>query len=466
MTAMSRTLLTLVAALALGCSTNPSPSDSRGETATKPNVVMIIADDQGAPYSGFMGADYVHTPNLDALAAGGTVFTDGYVPANHCRPSLRTLLTGLLPVQAETIQAALQDSLSRSPRILAMSQEQQTEWRDTFDFHAFRYFDTLTKALGDAGYLSFQGGKWWEYTYENGHFTHGMTTGWSEDERDDPDWFKEFMGGDGLDLARVTNQAAYDFIDDAGDQPFFMWYAPELPHYPFTAPEPYQEIYADADLTESAKLYYANISWFDDQVGQLIDFLRRRGTLDNTLLVFVNDNGWEQEPDQEFVGDEMRFHNGGDRGKLSMYDQSFRTPIIFSWPGHIKAGARHSDLVHSADIPLTILDYLGVDGLPYAYGRSVRPVIEGRAGGRDAIQGRATQVRWEGDMMGRSTQGYWLREGPWYFSWDLPTDETRLFNLETDPRSDTNVADREPVRVSDYRRRVEAWRQEFESSNS
>ena len=87
--------------------------------------------------------------------------------------------------------------------------------------------------------------------------------------------------------------------------------------------------------SKSAVEYYANCTWFDDSVGELFKFLKDHNLYDNTLFVYVNDNGWEQEPQQEFFDDPMRSHNGGDKGKLSIFDQSFRTPIIFSWKNKI-----------------------------------------------------------------------------------------------------------------------------------
>ena len=85
----------------LSCKTetkNNSNSQTQGNEEL-PNIILLIGDDQGYPYFGFMGADYVHTPNMDALAASGTLFTQGYVSDNHCRPSLQTLLTGTLPIE-------------------------------------------------------------------------------------------------------------------------------------------------------------------------------------------------------------------------------------------------------------------------------------------------------------------------------------------------------------------------------
>ncbi|MEM8909215.1 MAG: sulfatase-like hydrolase/transferase [Bacteroidota bacterium] len=340
---------------------NPEPpkASSTAPKADLPNIVLIIGDDQGYPYFGFMGADYVQTPNMDSLAASGTLFTNGYVPENHCRPSLQTLMTGTLPID---YHREVEEKLNQALATKGFTSEgERQDWEREYRHHAMQHFATLPKILQAHGYTSFQGGKWWEFNYQNGGFTHGMTKGWTtEEQKDGGKWFKRFMGGDGLQLARATMQPAYDFIDAHLDGPFFIWYAPELPHYPFNAPDRYYNQYRDKDMTESAKRYYANCTWFDDGVGALRRYLAEKQVLDNTLFVYVNDNGWEQNPDQEFRQDSLRWHNGGDKGKLSIYDQSFRTPIIFSWKDKIASGARKSDLIESADIPATILDYLGI----------------------------------------------------------------------------------------------------------
>ena len=272
------------------------------------------------------------------------------------------------------------------------------------------------------------------------------------------------MGGDGRALARVSNDAAYEFIESAGDRPFFAWYAPELPHYPFEAPQPFLERYEDAALSESAKQYYANCTLFDSRLGEFFEYLDARGKLDNTLVVYVNDNGWEQEPGQEFVGDPMRYNNGGDRGKLGHYDLSFRTPVIFAWPGRIKEGEVREQLIHGADIPATILDYVGLALPEGRYGRSFRPVIaDASAAGRDAIVGRVNQVRWEGDMMGRKMHGYWIRQDRWFLGWDVGNDELRLFDVASDPRNSVDVAFDHPSVVADLKSRIASWRIRYEN---
>lgn len=461
----------LALAILAACQPRDADRDTESSSAPEgavepdmPNIVLVIADDFGAPNHSFLGADYMKTPNLDALAASGIVFGNGYTPANHCRPSLRSIATGLLPIQYEALEARNRAAFMESAEYLAMSPEEQRTWSDNYQFHSMKDIQTLPGILADHGYLTWQGGKWWEFTYENGGFTHGMTTGWAPEDRDSEGWFLQFMGGDGRDLARVSCQAAYDFVDEAGDRPFFIWYAPELPHYPFDAPQKYYDIYKDEEMSESAKLYYANASWFDDRLGEFLGFLREKDELDNTLIVYVNDNGWEQEPHQEFVGDEMRFHNGGDKGKLGMYDQSFRTPIVFVWPGRIAVGQTREELIHAADIAPTILDYLGLEAPPDIYGRSYQDVISGTStNSREEIIGRVTQLRWEGDMMGRKARGYWLRRSPWYFSWDLDTGETRLFDVEADPRSENDLAEDNEGLVADFKQRISRWRSTYEN---
>ena len=407
---------------------------------------MLIGDDQGYPYFGFMGTDYVHTPNMDSLAERGIVFTDGYVSDNHCRPSLQTLITGKLPIDFHQQNFALMEKEIIENQI---PKDSIQAFKENFDKRSlgFPHFNTLPKMLAQKGYQSFQGGKWWEFNYENGGFTHGMTKGWTEADQKNAGWFHKHMGGEGMDLARVTNQPAYDFLEATKGNPFFMWFAPSLPHYPFDAPKQYYNLYEDQDMSESAKQYYANCTWFDDAWGQMVTHLKNKGLYENTLIIYVNDNGWEQEPDQEFWDDPMRSHNGGDKGKGSIYDLSFRSPIIFTWPGKIKAGRRTNVLIHSADIPATILDYVGLEIPKDFYGVSYRSVIEGQKESiRDFVQGNVITTRSKSpdNVMGRHIEGYWVRKEHWFLRWHVTDDELELFDLRDDLSNHNDVSQQYP----------------------
>ncbi len=441
--------LIFVALMFLSCKTETKQVKVESSTE-KPNIVMLVGDDHGYPYFGFNGADYVQTPHMDKLADSGTLFTNGYVPQAHCKPSLQTLMTGTLPI----------DYASRVERLIKEKSVPDSSKAD-FRFHAMKHFNTLPRILSKSGYKSFQGGKWWEFNYQNGGFDEGMTKGWTEEDKQKDDWFLKFMGGDGTELVRKTMQPVYDFIDKHPEDPMFIWFAPELPHYPLNAPDKYYNIYKDKDMTESAKRYYANCTWFDEGVGELVAYLKAKNEFDNTLFVYVNDNGWEQEPHQEFRHDSLRWHNGGDKGKLSVYDQSFRTPIIFSWKDKIASNGRSKALMHSADIPATILDYLDIDLPEDFFGKSYKALIEDpNKTDRNIIIGKVTQMRSEEDMMGKKIEAYWARTDDWFFKWNLTTKTIGLYDMNNDAQNNSNLTEKHPEIVEDFKAKIEIWKQE------
>lgn len=450
--------------LILGFSSCSSGEEQSSESSNElPNIILLIGDDHGYPYFGFNGAEYVKTPNLDALAESGILFTDGYVTDNYCRPSLQTLLTGRLPINLfrENLEAMYSDIMkTRLHPDSILSYQRSYNLKGT----GFSKFNTLPKMLAKKGYLSFQGGKWWEYHYRNGGFTHGMTKGWTGVEQTKPGWFNEHMGGDGLDLARVSNQAAYNFLEETKGKPFFMWFAPSLPHYPFDAPQKYLDLYEDANMTESAKKYYANCSWFDDSWGEMVTYLKDHGIYDNTLVIYVNDNGWEQGPNQEFINDPQRSHNGGDKGKGSVYDLSFRSPIIFSWPGKISANIRTDAFIHSSDIPATILDYVGLPVPEDFYGKSYKDVISGeRKIIREYIVGNSVKSRSQDpeNLMGRTIEAYWVRMDDWFLRWHKTDDELELFDLNYDPLNKTNLIESFPEITSEMLDYLQIYREKY-----
>jgi len=442
-------LIITMGLMLFGCK-DQAPAPQTAPKEALPNIVLLVGDDQGYPYFGFMGADYVKTPNMDALAKSGTLFKNGYVPDNHCRPSLQTLMTGTLPIDYKITADSL--LTVKKPNL---SEEEIAE----FQFHAMKHFNTLPRILAKEGYRSFQGGKWWEFNYQNGGFDEGMTRGWTKEDQKKNDWFLKFMGGEGTELARATMQPVYDFVETNGDKPFFIWFAPELPHYPFDAPQKYYDIYKDKEMTESAKRYYANCTWFDDGVGELMKFLKEKNKFDNTIFVYVNDNGWEQEPYQEFRNDSLRWHNGGDKGKLSLFDQSFRTPILFSWKDRIPSDAENKALIHSADIPATLLDYIGLDVPEDYFGQSYKDVLSNPAShsGRNRLIGNITQMRSEEDMMGKKIEGYWLRDQKWFFKWNKTTGTIGLFDMENDVRNDNDLSGEHPDLVTEFQQAIDNW---------
>jgi len=388
-----------------------------------------------------MGSKIVSTPNMNELAKSGALFTNGYVPDNHCRPALQALITGIDPYLFKKQRDSIKLSLKKEQSFLNMDMDSRNKWENNFNYHAMKHFNALPKELTKKGYKSFQTGKWWEYHFEYGGFSEGMTKGWVREKRNGRNWFQQFMGGEGTDIGRVTNQPVYDFIDKNKTNPFFIWYAPQLPHYPFDAPNKYREIYENKGYSKSAIEYYANCTWFDEAVGELISYLKREDIFDNTLFVYVNDNGWEQEPHQEFINDPMRSHNGGDKGKLSIFDQSFRTPIIFSWKNKIEPDLRFNELIHTVDISATILDYIGFKSIsPLGQGRSYKNIINGLDyTPRKIILGKSNKIRDKNDPMGKDVNAYWGRNENWFYKSNITDDIEELYDVSKDPNCNVNL---------------------------
>ncbi|MEM7310313.1 MAG: sulfatase-like hydrolase/transferase [Planctomycetota bacterium] len=294
----------------------------------RPNVLLIISDDQGYGDFGFMGHPEIRTPHLDALADESLVFPRGYVPTALCRASLATLVSGLYPHQHKITGNDPPAGTDRA-RMLAHIEA----------------LDTLPELLGAAGYRSLQTGKWWEGNCECGGFTEGMTHG------------NPARGGrhgdEGLTIGRQTLGPALDFIDSCvdGETPFFLWYAPFLPHRPHNPPERIHATYARPDVPRPIAQYRAMCTWLDETCGTLLEHLEARGIAERTLVVFVTDNGWIQRPDAAGYAP---------RSKRTPYEGGVRTPILLRWPGAIEP-ARVDVPVSSVDIPTTIAAACGLD---------------------------------------------------------------------------------------------------------
>lgn len=307
---------------------------ARPQTKVPPNVLLIVSDDHAWSDYGFIGHPVVRTPFLDRLAAEGTLYTRGYVPTAVCRPSLASLLTGRYPHQHGITgndppggRTAMLDPVRRAAMV-----------------DIFRRSKPLPALLAAKGYVSFQSGKWWEGRPQDFGFTAAMTHG---------DVTRRGRHGDeGLKIGREGLQPIYDFLDSTGGRPFFVWYAPFLPHTPHTPPDRLLKKYQTPDLAPPVARYYAMIEWLDETVGQLLDHLDRKGLRENTIVLYLADNGWIQSPDPS--------PQQPTRGKMSPYDAGIRTPVIIRWPGHIDRRRDEKTLVGSIDVMPTLLRAAGI----------------------------------------------------------------------------------------------------------
>jgi len=188
-----------------------------------------------------MGHRQIETPHLDKLAARSALFTRGYVPTALCRPALASLANGLYAHQHHISgnDPALLPEMTGKAAKGAKTAKAAKQTGDPPEYQALRakliskldQSPTIAKLLGQQGYLSHQSGKWWEGGYQRGGFTHGMTRGFPQPGGR--------HGDDGLKIGREGMSPIFDFIDRAvaEKKPFFVWYAPFLPHTPHNPPQ-------------------------------------------------------------------------------------------------------------------------------------------------------------------------------------------------------------------------------------
>ncbi|MEX2187156.1 MAG: sulfatase [Pirellulales bacterium] len=407
-------------------------SHARSEQpAAPPNVVLILSDDQAWTDFGFMGHDTIETPRIDRLASESAVFPNGYVPTSLCRASLASIVTGLYPHQHRITSNDPPDGVDRAKMLPLMEKA-----------------PALPRVLASAGYRSLQTGKWWEGRYENGGFTDGMTVSGRHGEQ-------------GLAIGRKTMQPIADFLDKfagpSAGKPFFLWYAPMMPHEPHNPPPRLLKKYQTEGRHERLAKYYAMCQWFDETVGTLLDELDRRKLADNTLVIFCADNGWIQDTTSDKRGGLY-----APKSKRSPYDGGLRTPVLIRWPGHVKTG-KYDDLVSTIDFAPTVLAAAGIKKPPADLpGMSLLDTAAGKGPlTRDAVFGEVFEhTAIDIDSPSKNLLYRWVRAKNWKLI--VPVNESperpaELYDLVADPHEETNLAAEHPDRVAALRGRLDAW---------
>ncbi len=457
-------LLALVALLALAQLSVADPA--------RPNVVMIIADDQTYRDFGFMGNAEVKTPHLDRLASQSARYVNGYVPVSVCSPSLATLLTGRYPHQHGIHFNHPPPGNSAFNQMTSRAEYEKVRSRS---FALIQQQPTLPRTLADAGYRCLQTGKFWEGHFRNAGFTDGMTL-FEPVPGQDFGGNRKLKGGElaahgngdhGLKIGRETMAPISDFLDDCGkDQPFFVWYAPYLPHQPHDSPQTYRDAFKGSPVPENRVPYYASILQFDDTVGELVRMIESRGLAGNTLFVFVIDNGWTPSTERERNRPEEFAHD--DFSKRSPFEDGLRSPILLRWDNHIQP-ATHEQLISSVDLIPTILsvtnmagsmnDLPGLDLLPSARGEEElpeRPVFG------EIYPGDASSL----GHPSRDIAYRWVREGDYKLivthgdkPWGGFLKHTSLFDLKNDPGEKTDLSSRPELseKRAHLRRLLDEW---------
>ncbi len=425
---------------------------------TRPNILIIIADDQGYPDLGCIGAKPILTPHLDRLAREGARGTNFYVTWPACTPSRGSLLTGRYPQRNGLYDMVRNDMVNYqhqyTPEEYAVSPE-MTLGLDPREI-------TLGDMLRAAGYATGVVGKWdmgqarrflplqrgFDFFYGHGnngidYYTHeryGIPSMFRGNERTQEDR--------GTYATDVFKREALSFIAQSTAKPFFLYLAFNAPHSASSfgkpgiqAPPEYLAMYAESTIPEKVRPFAAAVTCMDAAIGEILAALEISGRAQNTLILFLSDNGGSG--------------NGGNAplkgSKGTMWEGGLRVPFIAWWPGHIPAGKVTDAFLTSLEFMPTLAAIAGAKSPPVPLdGFDMLPILKG-----DAPSPRA-EMFWQrrGDRAARVGQWKWLDSAKGAGLYDLATDigETKDLSAE------------KPDILAMVKGRFGAWRREMDAA--
>jgi N-sulfoglucosamine sulfohydrolase len=363
----------------------------RALTASRPNILLIVADDQGAEM-GCLGTPGLSTPNMDALAAEGTLFGAANVFCAYpsCSPSRASMLTGVYP-HSHRITRNVPELFG--PNAAQWESKLPPVWRN---FQVPASVPTLPKLLNPAGYYT-------GISHKFHILPHGAFP------------FDEWITG--------TPESVEKFIAQAGGKPFFLMHNIPSPHRNFALwvkraahrVEPAQvkvpDFLPDVPVVRQDWAdYLTSVQYTDDELGRVLAVLRRSGQYTNTIIVYTGDNGPAFQ-----------------RGKASCYPFGLREPLIIAGPG-VKSGVKTRALASLVDFAPTILDYAAVPIPAEMQGVSLRPLLDQRPGatGERLIAGE----KFGDQPPAVAYQEYAVFDGRWYYIRRNHLDKPRALNAD------------------------------------
>ncbi|MFR9503475.1 MAG: sulfatase-like hydrolase/transferase [Rikenellaceae bacterium] len=422
-------------------------AQSSSNAQQRPNVVIFLADDMGYADAGFTGSTDIKTPNLDALAEAGVVFSQGYATHAFSGPSRAGLLSGRYQQR--------------------FGFEENPAYDPANDYLGIDVNEVLFPArMQEAGYATGGVGKWhlgaaqvfhpnergFDYFYGflgGGHsyFTIDLSKPIDEAyyqpliENNKPATFEGY-------LTDVLSEKAVDFIDENADNPFFLYVAYNAPHSPLEAPEEDIARYAHIE-DKKRRVYAAMVDVMDRGIGTVVESLKRNGLYDNTIIFFVSDNGGPQ-------GQGYTAHNGSDNGeyrggKGQYYEGGIHVPFMACWPAKIKPGTKFDYPVNTLDISRTAVELSGGDPLSTnpMDGVNLVPYVTGEIEGapHEAIYWRgANGKKW---AIVSSDGSKYVR--------NKPSDTPQLFCLRTDASESNDLVAENPELARELREKWNSW---------
>lgn len=445
---------TMEAAVGLAAQTQSVDAQlKKAENRRRPNVIVIVADDNGSTDLGCYGASDLHTPHLDSLAAQGVRLTQFYSAAPVCSASRAGVLTGRAPMRTTVTgnAASQRDQPGALPpdevTLAQMFREAGYATACIGKWHLGYTHDTMPNAHGFDHAFGHIGGcidSWSHFFYWSGPNVHDLYRNG-----------KEIYAG-GRFFADLMVEEAIQFLHAHHDRPFFLYFPPNMPHYPYQ-PEP-KWLDHFAHLPFPRRLYAAWMAMMDERIGALLKRLDEHNLRENTIVIYQSDHGHSTE--------ERAFFGGGSAGpyrgaKFSLYEGGIRVPALISWPGHLPENAVRSQMAWGCDWLPTLAALCDLP-LPQRTldGKSLVPLLQSD----DAASPHEALVwAWNDPKAPQWAvhEDHWKLIGrPWDTSVNAntkPEEGVRLYHLENDIGERKNLAAQHPDIAAGLQHRYDAW---------
>lgn len=458
---------------------------------TRPNIIIILIDDMGARDLGCTGSTFYETPNIDRLAAEGVNFTAGYAASPVCSPARASIMTGRAPARVGITNYIAGNAMGRMCGA-------------PFHFHLPRENRTVATALRDGGYHTWHVGKWHlggaaeqslptdhGFDVNIGGDHHGSVAGMPNV------YYGPFVDREGNTLPGLEDTCEGEYITDrltdeamglirgrSGDQPFFLHLSHYVVHTPIVSPpdlverygtkarrlaldgldplvvgEPMPVLHSPDQVVlrrvlQSHTGYAAMIHNLDWNVGRLLECLRETGQDENTLVVFVSDNGGLSTGVEGSVTCNLPYAEG----KGWCEEGGLRVPFLFRWPAAM-TGGRVTDMpIWQCDLYPTFLQAAGLPLEPEAHRDGVgllETLLEGRAPVREEFCWHYPHYPNQGARPAGA-----IRRGDWKLIECFETGNLSLYNLAEDLGETFNRGEEQPELARELQRALAAWRQE------
>ncbi|MCC4831789.1 arylsulfatase [Shewanella sp. 10N.7] len=455
-------LISAFSFLVTGCSESKTNSEQKAQAEKRPNIVLIMTDDQGYGDLAHNNNPIIKTPTLDSFANQSVKFTNFHVDPT-CSPTRAALMSGQYSLRAGV-------------------------WHTVMGRHLMSdKIQTLPEALKEGGYKTAIFGKWhlgdnYPFRPQEQGFDHVLIHGaggvgqtpdyWANTQFDDTYFLngqpKKYEGY----ATDVWFNEAIDYVKDmaSSEAPFFLYIPTNAPHSPFRAPEEYIEPYRQLGLSDDLAAFYGMITNVDDNIARLQKELDKAGLTDNTIFIFLTDNGSvlgehseklaksEQAKDIEAkIGKKIETLNYFMRGKkASTYDGGHRVPIYVRWPnGGIDSAKEIDSLAAHFDLKPTLLDLVGLDISNLdTDGISWKNALVNN----ESLPERVITVTNQRVLHPDAKRPYSVMEGDWRLvKADGKSDKVELFNVASDPGQQNDLTEQNPEVFAKLSQEYDKW---------